>query len=208
MTEREVSKSPLTLEDARQYMHRIADERDWGQYHTPLNLVLALAGEIGELCEVFQWKSFCKSNLLSEEERSHLGQELSDVIAYSTRLADRCGIDLAASLTLVGNNELLLDSCCLHEEEQPWVNLSFDNVSLPSTHDATALGYPAQMCLLLSVEVGHLSNTFAGKDELQCDIRLPGWRMEDRKRIARSLAYIISSVVFIAGAFAFHYFSV
>eukprot|EP01084_Bolivina_argentea_P278672 476183_1 len=149
MTEREVSESPLTLEDARNHMRRIADARDWGQYHTPLNLQLALVGEVGELCEIFQWKSFCKPSLLSEEERSHLGQELSDVIAYSTRLADRCGIDLAASLTLTA--------------------------------------------------VGNLSRIFSEKNELQCDIGLPGWTIEDRTLIATSLASIIFSVVSIAG---------
>ncbi len=198
MTEREVSESPLTLEDARNHMRRIADARDWGQYHTPLNLQLALVGEVGELCEIFQWKSFCKPSLLSEEERSHLGQELSDVIAYSTRLADRCGIDLAASLTLTVNNKLLLNCCCSHEENKPWVNLSFDNVSLPSTH-AVARGYPRHMCLLLSAAVGNLSRIFSEKNELQCDIGLPGWTIEDRTLIATSLASIIFSVVSIAG---------
>ena len=29
-------------------------ERQWGQYHSPKNLVMALAGEVGELIEHFQ----------------------------------------------------------------------------------------------------------------------------------------------------------
>ena len=32
-----------------------ADERDWDQFHTPKNLVMALAGEVGELTAEFQW---------------------------------------------------------------------------------------------------------------------------------------------------------
>jgi hypothetical protein len=32
-----------------------AEERDWQQFHTPKNLVMALAGEVGELLEIFQW---------------------------------------------------------------------------------------------------------------------------------------------------------
>ena len=31
-------------------------EREWDQFHTPRNLALALTGEVGELCEIFQWK--------------------------------------------------------------------------------------------------------------------------------------------------------
>ncbi len=179
-------------------MRRMADARDWGQYHTPVNLLLALVGEVGELCEIFQWISFCKPDLLSEEERSQLGQELSDVIAYSTRLADRCGIDLAAALTLTVNNKLLLSSCCSQEESKPWVDLSFHNVSLPPTH-AAARGYPRHMCLLLSAAIGDLSKVFFQKGELQCDVALPSWAIEDRTLIAASLASVIFSVVSIAG---------
>jgi NTP pyrophosphatase (non-canonical NTP hydrolase) len=29
--------------------------RDWDQFHTPKNLAMALAGEVGELVEVFRW---------------------------------------------------------------------------------------------------------------------------------------------------------
>ena len=32
-----------------------AEERDWNQYHSPKNLVMALSGEVGELSEIFQW---------------------------------------------------------------------------------------------------------------------------------------------------------
>ncbi|CAD7954234.1 unnamed protein product [Amoebophrya sp. A25] len=30
--------------------------RDWEQFHTPRNLILALTGEVGELAELFQWR--------------------------------------------------------------------------------------------------------------------------------------------------------
>ncbi len=32
-------------------------ERDWDQFHTPRNLILALVGEVGELAEITQWKA-------------------------------------------------------------------------------------------------------------------------------------------------------
>ena len=34
-----------------------ADKRDWQQFHTARNLVLALVGETGELAAEFQWIS-------------------------------------------------------------------------------------------------------------------------------------------------------
>jgi dCTP diphosphatase len=32
-------------------------ERDWDQFHTPKNLIMAATSEMGELAEVLQWKS-------------------------------------------------------------------------------------------------------------------------------------------------------
>ncbi len=35
----------------------------------------------------------------SEDEKRHVGEEMSDVLLYLVRLADRCGVDLAAAVT-------------------------------------------------------------------------------------------------------------
>ena len=82
-----------TLQD---YLHSFAEERNWFQYHSPKNLTMALAGECGELLEIFQW-------LTPEESRAdHLGpenlnatrDELADIFIYLLRLADVLSIDL------------------------------------------------------------------------------------------------------------------
>lgn len=53
-------------------------------------------GEVGELSEIFQWKGEVPKGLLDwkDEEKVHLGEELSDVLLYLVRLSDICGIDL------------------------------------------------------------------------------------------------------------------
>ncbi len=38
-------------------LQMFSDERDWGQFHTPKNLAMALTGEVGELHELLQWKT-------------------------------------------------------------------------------------------------------------------------------------------------------
>lgn len=48
-------RGDVTLESLRSALLEFANERDWNQYHTPRNLALALVGEVGELCEIFQW---------------------------------------------------------------------------------------------------------------------------------------------------------
>ncbi|OMO55672.1 NTP pyrophosphohydrolase MazG, putative catalytic core [Corchorus capsularis] len=77
-------------------MANFAKERDWDQFHSPRNLLLALVGEVGELSEIFQWKGEVPKGLpdWKEEEKVHLGEELSDVLLYLVRLSDICGIDL------------------------------------------------------------------------------------------------------------------
>ncbi|TYH26822.1 hypothetical protein ES288_A02G019300v1 [Gossypium darwinii] len=71
-------------------------ERDWDQFHSPRNLLLALVGEVGELSEIFQWKGEVPRGLPGWEdgEKQHLGEELSDVLLYLVRLSDICGVDL------------------------------------------------------------------------------------------------------------------
>lgn len=38
-----------------QRLREFAAERDWDQFHTPKNLAMALAGEVGELVAELQW---------------------------------------------------------------------------------------------------------------------------------------------------------
>jgi len=50
----------LTLGEATTRMRQFVKERDWEQFHTPRNLVMALVGEVGEVAEIFQWKGEVK----------------------------------------------------------------------------------------------------------------------------------------------------
>ncbi|KAL3716131.1 hypothetical protein ACJRO7_007836 [Eucalyptus globulus] len=99
----------VTLDLLKQKMADFARERDWDKSHSPRNLLLALVGEVGELSEIFQWKGEVPKGLpdWNEEERVHLGEELSDVLLYLVRLSDICGIDLGrAALRKVELNAL------------------------------------------------------------------------------------------------------
>ncbi|KAE8900351.1 hypothetical protein PF005_g10881 [Phytophthora fragariae] len=89
----------MTLESLRKRIADFADERDWNQFHTPRNLLLALNGEVGELCEIFQWKGEVKNTAdWSARDKEHLGEEISDVLIYLVRLADKCDVNLPAAL--------------------------------------------------------------------------------------------------------------
>ena len=72
-----------------------ATERDWEHFHTPKNLAMALAGEVGELLEIFQWLTAEESvGVMSSPRAQDVRDELADVLIYLVRLADILGVDL------------------------------------------------------------------------------------------------------------------
>ena len=78
-----------------------AKERDWEQFHSPKNLSMALAGEAGELLEVFQWLTQEQSQLasLSSDQLEAATEELADVLIYALRLADKLDINLQDAIS-------------------------------------------------------------------------------------------------------------
>ncbi|EFC45226.1 predicted protein, partial [Naegleria gruberi] len=88
----------ITLEELRKLHEDFINEREWKKYHTPRNVTLALVGEIGELAEIFQWKSdqMCEDvqRDFSDKEKENLQDELSDCLFYLLRLSDLCGVNL------------------------------------------------------------------------------------------------------------------
>lgn len=79
-----------TLRDA---IRDFATARDWQQFHTPKNLVMALSVETAELMEHFQWLTPEQSLQLNAQARAEVAHEIADVLIYLTRLADVLGLD-------------------------------------------------------------------------------------------------------------------
>jgi dCTP diphosphatase len=85
------------LEKLRDELRRFAADRDWDQFHTPKNLAIALSVEAAELLEHFQWLTPEESQHLTTERVEGIRLEMADILLYLVRLADRLGVDLAAS---------------------------------------------------------------------------------------------------------------
>jgi len=89
-----------------------ANERDWAQFHSPKNLVMALTGEVGELNELFQWLTEQQSKDLANDPqgRKRVAEELSDVLFYLVRTASVMGIDL---------NQAAVEKLAINEQKYP-----------------------------------------------------------------------------------------
>jgi len=87
--------------------------RDWEQFHTPKNLVMALAGEAGELLAEFQWLTADEAaGIMADPRAAHqVRSEIADVFLYLTRLADVLGVDLlGAAADKLAENEQRYDA--------------------------------------------------------------------------------------------------
>ena len=97
------------VEELQQKIRSFAEGRAWNAFHTPKNLSMALAGEVGELLSEFQWLTAdeSKSENLSASQRDAIEMEIADVMIYLVRLCDVLDIDLirAAETKLAVNEE-------------------------------------------------------------------------------------------------------
>ena len=86
------------LGNLAQRLRDFARERDWEQFHAPKNLSMALAVEVSELLEEFQWLSEKESANPDPQRRTRIEAEMADVLIYLVRLADRLDVDLPAAV--------------------------------------------------------------------------------------------------------------
>lgn len=82
------------LKELQDKLLAFARERDWEQFHSPKNLVMALSVEASELLEHFQWLTEAQSESLSETKRQEVGHEMADIFIYLLRLSERLDIDV------------------------------------------------------------------------------------------------------------------
>jgi dCTP diphosphatase len=78
------------FDELARVLRDFAEARDWGKFHNPKNLAMALAGEAGELLAEFQWLTPEESSAaaLSSEKREAIAMEIADIQIYMIRLAD------------------------------------------------------------------------------------------------------------------------
>ena len=70
-----------------QRIKQFTEDRDWDQFHTPVNLAKSISIEASELLECFQWSD-------TDFNREHVCEELADVMNYCIQMADKLDVDL------------------------------------------------------------------------------------------------------------------
>ncbi|MBR2640636.1 MAG: nucleotide pyrophosphohydrolase [Oscillospiraceae bacterium] len=93
---------------------KFRDDRNWRQFHNPKDLAISVSLEASELLEIFQWSG---DDLVCENKREKIKEELADVLNYCILMADACGLDL---------DEIIQAKVKRNSEKYP-VELAFGN---------------------------------------------------------------------------------
>lgn len=84
------------MDEIKRKIQKFASDRDWNQFHSPKNLIMALSSEVGELSDIFQWltEEQSKKDNISEKNLELAKQEMADILIYLIRISDKLGVDL------------------------------------------------------------------------------------------------------------------
>ena len=95
-----IGDKDMTLAELKEMAREFRDRREWGRFHTPKNLSMAVAIEAAELMEQFQWLTKDEVSKLAEDRVRFelIREELADVVIYALSLANSLEIDVASAV--------------------------------------------------------------------------------------------------------------
>ena len=93
-----MADATTTVADLKARVRAFSLARDWDPFHSPKNLVMALACEVGELIEPFRWLTEAESRdrvVNDAAFREAVADELADVACLVAQVSIHTGIDLS-----------------------------------------------------------------------------------------------------------------
>jgi NTP pyrophosphatase (non-canonical NTP hydrolase) len=86
-----------TISDLKLKVRQFCTARDWDQYHNAKDLAIGVTTESAELLDIFRFKSEEEISRMfyTPEYREQITDEMSDVLFFLLRLAQRYDVDLA-----------------------------------------------------------------------------------------------------------------
>jgi NTP pyrophosphatase (non-canonical NTP hydrolase) len=95
-----MTDNTTTVATLREAWARFVAEREWQQFHSPKNLVMALGVEAAELMEHFLWIDNDASRTVAQEPatREEVADELADVTGVVLALCNALNLDLSEAI--------------------------------------------------------------------------------------------------------------
>ncbi len=76
----------MDFNDVKREVIKFTEDRDWDQFHTPVNLAKSISIEANELLECFQWSD-------EDYNLENVKEELADILVYCRNMLDKLGLD-------------------------------------------------------------------------------------------------------------------
>ena len=90
-----MDKDLINLGVIKAKLRTFSEDRDWTQYHSPKNLVMALSVEVSELVEIFQWSNSGGIDEINDpKQKEKIKKELADIFNYLVKLIDLLDVDI------------------------------------------------------------------------------------------------------------------
>ncbi|MFL5240911.1 MAG: nucleotide pyrophosphohydrolase [Gemmataceae bacterium] len=95
-----MADATTTVASLRDAMRQFVAERQWERFHSPKNLVMALAAEAAELLEHFLWVDNAESERMVQEpaKRRAVADEMADVAGCLFSLCNALDLDLSDAI--------------------------------------------------------------------------------------------------------------
>lgn len=93
-----MSDKDTTIGELRAELKEFNEARDWGQYHCPRNLAMALSAEAGELLALYLWCEDLGPQPRIASRKPKVAEELADVTICLLNLAEAAGVDLSEAV--------------------------------------------------------------------------------------------------------------
>ena len=82
----------------KEKVNNFVKKRNWGQYHTPENIIQAMNIELAELSELFLFKNLKKNEIYQNDELlKNIKEEITDVFIYLISFINSLEIDLTSA---------------------------------------------------------------------------------------------------------------
>lgn len=94
----EKNDNQTKMTELKEEVKKFCEIRDWDQFHNPKDLAVAVITEASELMEIFRFKSDaeCEEMLRDGLKRQKIADELSDVLYFILRFAQKYDFDLTS----------------------------------------------------------------------------------------------------------------
>ncbi len=87
-----------TLAELKEKVALFMGEREWGQFHSPKNMSMAIATEAAELMEIFRWLTEAQSWDALKTNKKEIEHEIADVAMAIIEFCNQANIDLTTAL--------------------------------------------------------------------------------------------------------------